>query len=162
MLMMPQFGKEHTQVYALKRQAQPDKRSPVTFTVLGSRRHRTDHFLSVFARAILRLSQLAISKTSGRDIRDGGLTCFKAIEDPRHVGCGHHLHPHSSLSSRDRFRTMTNVLGDALAAGIVAHVCEKDFAPKPPKVCTACLGEQGNSGNARTMHRHDICACLRS
>uniref|UniRef100_A0A8C0BVX3 Amino acid transporter n=1 Tax=Buteo japonicus TaxID=224669 RepID=A0A8C0BVX3_9AVES len=33
----------------------------------------------------------------------------------------------------DRFRTMTNVLGDALAAGIVAHVCEKDFAPKPPK-----------------------------
>ncbi|OPJ77576.1 hypothetical protein AV530_004705 [Patagioenas fasciata monilis] len=32
----------------------------------------------------------------------------------------------------DRFRTMTNVLGDALAAGIIAHVCEKDFAPKPP------------------------------
>ncbi|KGL77331.1 Excitatory amino acid transporter 5, partial [Tinamus guttatus] len=27
----------------------------------------------------------------------------------------------------DRFRTMTNVLGDALAAGIIAHVCEKDF-----------------------------------
>uniref|UniRef100_A0A669QLT8 Amino acid transporter n=1 Tax=Phasianus colchicus TaxID=9054 RepID=A0A669QLT8_PHACC len=33
----------------------------------------------------------------------------------------------------DRFRTMTNVLGDALAAGIIQHVCEKDFAPKPPK-----------------------------
>ncbi|XP_008922485.1 excitatory amino acid transporter 5 [Manacus vitellinus] len=32
----------------------------------------------------------------------------------------------------DRLRTMTNVLGDALAAGIIAHVCEKDFAPKPP------------------------------
>ncbi|XP_010077863.1 PREDICTED: excitatory amino acid transporter 5-like, partial [Pterocles gutturalis] len=32
----------------------------------------------------------------------------------------------------DRFRTMTNVLGDALAAGIIAHVCRKDFAPKPP------------------------------
>uniref|UniRef100_A0A8C0IAZ5 Amino acid transporter n=1 Tax=Bubo bubo TaxID=30461 RepID=A0A8C0IAZ5_BUBBB len=41
----------------------------------------------------------------------------------------------------DRFRTMTNVLGDALAAGIVAHVCEKDFAPKPPTVRTACLGD---------------------
>ncbi|XP_059687689.1 excitatory amino acid transporter 5 [Gavia stellata] len=32
----------------------------------------------------------------------------------------------------DRFRTMTNVLGDALAAGIIAHICKKDFAPKPP------------------------------
>uniref|UniRef100_A0A663F3U7 Amino acid transporter n=1 Tax=Aquila chrysaetos chrysaetos TaxID=223781 RepID=A0A663F3U7_AQUCH len=42
----------------------------------------------------------------------------------------------------DRFRTMTNVLGDALAAGIVAHVCEKDFAPKSPTVCIACLGDQ--------------------
>lgn len=30
--------------------------------------------------------------------------------------------------SRDRFRTMVNVLGDALAAGIMAHVCRKDFA----------------------------------
>ncbi|XP_067413286.1 excitatory amino acid transporter 5-like [Emydura macquarii macquarii] len=33
----------------------------------------------------------------------------------------------------DRLRTMTNVLGDALAAGIIAHVCQKDFAPKPQK-----------------------------
>ncbi|XP_039766228.1 excitatory amino acid transporter 5-like [Ornithorhynchus anatinus] len=31
----------------------------------------------------------------------------------------------------DRFRTMTNVLGDALAAGIIAHVCHEDFVPKP-------------------------------
>ncbi|XP_069623962.1 excitatory amino acid transporter 5-like [Ranitomeya imitator] len=31
----------------------------------------------------------------------------------------------------DRFRTMTNVLGDALAAGIVAHVCRQDFASNP-------------------------------
>ncbi|KAM8999799.1 excitatory amino acid transporter 5 isoform 1-T1 [Sarcophilus harrisii] len=28
----------------------------------------------------------------------------------------------------DRFRTMINVLGDALAAGIIAHICRKDFA----------------------------------
>uniref|UniRef100_A0A8C3XNF7 Amino acid transporter n=1 Tax=Chelydra serpentina TaxID=8475 RepID=A0A8C3XNF7_CHESE len=34
----------------------------------------------------------------------------------------------------DRLRTMTNVLGDALAAGIIAHVCQKDFAPNPEKV----------------------------
>ncbi|KAM8875950.1 excitatory amino acid transporter 5-like isoform 2-T2 [Spinachia spinachia] len=27
----------------------------------------------------------------------------------------------------DRFRTMINVLGDALAAGIIAHLCQKDF-----------------------------------
>lgn len=33
----------------------------------------------------------------------------------------------------DRLRTMTNVLGDALAAGIIAHVCQKDFAVKPTK-----------------------------
>ncbi|XP_044276925.1 excitatory amino acid transporter 5-like [Varanus komodoensis] len=33
----------------------------------------------------------------------------------------------------DRLRTMTNVLGDALAAGIIAHVCREDFAPKPER-----------------------------
>lgn len=27
----------------------------------------------------------------------------------------------------DRFRTMINVLGDALAAGIIDHLCRKDF-----------------------------------
>ncbi|KAJ1064041.1 hypothetical protein K5549_009353 [Capra hircus] len=32
------------------------------------------------------------------------------------------------ITIRDRFRTMINVLGDALAAGIMAHVCRKDFA----------------------------------
>ncbi|XP_019406170.1 PREDICTED: excitatory amino acid transporter 5-like [Crocodylus porosus] len=30
----------------------------------------------------------------------------------------------------DRFRTVTNVLGDALAAGIIAHICKQDFAPE--------------------------------
>lgn len=28
---------------------------------------------------------------------------------------------------RDRFRTMVNVMGDALATGIMAHICRKDF-----------------------------------
>ncbi|KAM3852443.1 LOW QUALITY PROTEIN: excitatory amino acid transporter 5-like [Vipera latastei] len=32
----------------------------------------------------------------------------------------------------DRLRTMTNVLGDALAAGIIAHIFRKEFAPKDP------------------------------
>lgn len=47
----------------------------------------------------------------------------------------------SFFSTSDRFRTMINVLGDALAAGIMAHLCKKDFekattsttpAPTPP------------------------------
>ncbi|XP_054835433.1 excitatory amino acid transporter 5-like [Eublepharis macularius] len=33
----------------------------------------------------------------------------------------------------DRLRTMTNVLGDALAAGIIAHICREDFTPRSPK-----------------------------
>lgn len=49
---------------------------------------------------------------------------------------------------------MTNVLGDALAAGIIQHICEKDFAPKPPKVGTACLGEQANTGHIRARDRY--------
>lgn len=49
---------------------------------------------------------------------------------------------------------MTNVLGDALAAGIIAHVCEKDFAPKPPPVRTACLGEQGDAGDTTALTQH--------
>lgn len=32
-----------------------------------------------------------------------------------------------SVFSRDRFRTMVNVMGDALATGIMAHICRKDF-----------------------------------
>ncbi|XP_036376935.1 excitatory amino acid transporter 5-like isoform X2 [Megalops cyprinoides] len=34
----------------------------------------------------------------------------------------------------DRFRTMINVLGDALAAGIIAHLCRKDFPASDDKV----------------------------
>uniref|UniRef100_A0A8C3HUZ4 Amino acid transporter n=1 Tax=Chrysemys picta bellii TaxID=8478 RepID=A0A8C3HUZ4_CHRPI len=45
----------------------------------------------------------------------------------------------------DRLRTMTNVLGDALAAGIIAHVCQKDFAPKPEKVRIS-IWEGGKKG----------------
>lgn len=38
----------------------------------------------------------------------------------------------------DRFRTMINVLGDGLAAGIIAHLCRKDFPlSKAGKVKTA-------------------------
>lgn len=63
------------------------------------------------------------------------------------------------LSSRDRFRTMTNVLGDALAAGIIQHVCEKDFAPKPPKVRP--VGSLGAWGTLRPC-RHKERGWLRN
>lgn len=39
---------------------------------------------------------------------------------------------HASIFIRDRFRTMINVLGDALAAGIMAHLCRKDFQKDVP------------------------------
>ncbi|XP_043941386.1 excitatory amino acid transporter 5 isoform X2 [Protopterus annectens] len=38
----------------------------------------------------------------------------------------------------DRFRTMINVLGDAFAAGIMAHLCRKDFAAENDEVTVIC------------------------
>nr|XP_020655292.1 excitatory amino acid transporter 5 [Pogona vitticeps] len=38
----------------------------------------------------------------------------------------------------DRFRTMINVLGDALAAGIMAHICRKDFTKDASEVPLIC------------------------
>nr|AAB88289.1 glutamate transporter 5A [Ambystoma tigrinum] len=38
----------------------------------------------------------------------------------------------------DRFRTMINVLGDALAAGIMAHICRKDFENQNDEVPLIC------------------------
>lgn len=42
--------------------------------------------------------------------------------------------------SRDRFRTMINVLGDALAAGIMAHICRKEFIKDGDEVTTLWAG----------------------
>lgn len=36
--------------------------------------------------------------------------------------------------TRDRFRTMVNVMGDALATGIMAHICRKDFIKEGEEV----------------------------
>ena len=38
------------------------------------------------------------------------------------------------LCCRDRFRTMVNVMGDALATGIMAHICRKDFVKEGEEV----------------------------
>uniref|UniRef100_A0A3B4G4J9 Amino acid transporter n=1 Tax=Pundamilia nyererei TaxID=303518 RepID=A0A3B4G4J9_9CICH len=47
----------------------------------------------------------------------------------------------------DRFRTMINVLGDALAAGIMAHICKKDF----DKSATAASAAVANKERVRTV-----------
>nr|XP_033771133.1 excitatory amino acid transporter 5 [Geotrypetes seraphini] len=56
----------------------------------------------------------------------------------------------------DRFRTMINVLGDAIAAGIMAHICRKDFAAQSDEVPITCetkpisipqtMASQGSAG----------------
>ncbi|KAJ8270262.1 hypothetical protein GJAV_G00112250 [Gymnothorax javanicus] len=38
----------------------------------------------------------------------------------------------------DRFRTMVNVMGDALATGIMAHVCRKDFVKEGEEIPLIC------------------------
>ncbi|XP_069498275.1 excitatory amino acid transporter 5 isoform X1 [Ambystoma mexicanum] len=45
----------------------------------------------------------------------------------------------------DRFRTMINVLGDALAAGIMAHICRKDFENQNDEI------EQTRGGSKNTQ-----------
>ncbi|XP_074762282.1 excitatory amino acid transporter 5 isoform X4 [Athene noctua] len=42
------------------------------------------------------------------------------------------------ITIRDRFRTMINVLGDALAAGIMAHICRKEFIKDGDEVPLIC------------------------
>uniref|UniRef100_A0A8C9KUW2 Amino acid transporter n=1 Tax=Serinus canaria TaxID=9135 RepID=A0A8C9KUW2_SERCA len=54
----------------------------------------------------------------------------------------------------DRLRTMTNVLGDALAAGIIAHVCQKDFAPKSSPVRAAWWEGRGSWDMAGQLISH--------
>eukprot|EP00064_Thunnus_orientalis_P019694 superscaffoldBa00005038_g19820 len=48
----------------------------------------------------------------------------------------------------DRFRTMINVLGDALAAGIIAHLCRKDFP-------LSGTGKSVPSYGTQTPHAHN-------
>ncbi|XP_061634055.1 solute carrier family 1 member 7b isoform X2 [Phyllopteryx taeniolatus] len=43
----------------------------------------------------------------------------------------------------DRFRTMVNVMGDALATGIMAHICRKDFIKEGDGVPLICESRPG-------------------
>ncbi|PWA29515.1 hypothetical protein CCH79_00008038 [Gambusia affinis] len=49
----------------------------------------------------------------------------------------------------DRFRTMINVLGDALAAGIMAHLCKKDFDK------AASVAANSSAGSSVSKERRD-------
>ncbi|XP_051929370.1 excitatory amino acid transporter 5-like [Hippocampus zosterae] len=53
----------------------------------------------------------------------------------------------------DRFRTMVNVMGDALATGIMAHICRKDFIKEGGGVPLVC--ESRASVAASLMNCHD-------
>uniref|UniRef100_A0A3Q3B4J2 Amino acid transporter n=1 Tax=Kryptolebias marmoratus TaxID=37003 RepID=A0A3Q3B4J2_KRYMA len=57
----------------------------------------------------------------------------------------------------DRFRTMVNVMGDALATGIMAHICRKDFIKEGDGVlCSLCEPiknlESHSSSNCSPKH----------
>ncbi|KAF3701014.1 Excitatory amino acid transporter 5 Retinal glutamate transporter Solute carrier family 1 member 7 [Channa argus] len=54
----------------------------------------------------------------------------------------------------DRFRTMINVLGDALAAGIMAHICKKDF-DKAAAAAAAAATVAVNANNGGGPKRRD-------
>uniref|UniRef100_A0A8C5CXB3 Amino acid transporter n=1 Tax=Gadus morhua TaxID=8049 RepID=A0A8C5CXB3_GADMO len=64
------------------------------------------------------------------------------------------------ITISDRFRTMVNVMGDALATGIMAHICRKDFIKEGDGVPLMCetkpmlsgppqVNCQNNNGNYR-------------
>lgn len=57
----------------------------------------------------------------------------------------------------DRFRTMINVLGDALAAGIMAHICKKDFEKAAASAAAVATAGAANNGGGRV--RRMICIC---
>ncbi|XP_029003696.1 excitatory amino acid transporter 5-like isoform X2 [Betta splendens] len=55
----------------------------------------------------------------------------------------------------DRFRTMINVLGDALAAGIIAHLCRKDFPLGGAGQSVPSYGTQ-NPHTQKSCHSVDV------
>ncbi|KAF6728691.1 Excitatory amino acid transporter 5 [Oryzias melastigma] len=64
----------------------------------------------------------------------------------------------------DRFRTMINVLGDALAAGIIGHLCRKDFPLSGTGKAMPSYGTQNPHNNSHSMdvplteiHTHKDC-----
>ncbi|KAM6945697.1 excitatory amino acid transporter 5-like [Aplochiton taeniatus] len=56
----------------------------------------------------------------------------------------------------DRFRTMINVLGDALAAGIIAHLCRKDFPLGKTGKPVPTYGTQNTSSSPNATHSVNV------
>ena len=59
----------------------------------------------------------------------------------------------SPLTLSDRFRTMINVLGDALAAGIMAQLCRKDFEKAANNGATHTPSNAENGGGPNRVRR---------
>ncbi|XP_069794570.1 excitatory amino acid transporter 5 isoform X2 [Narcine bancroftii] len=58
------------------------------------------------------------------------------------------------ITVRDRFRTMINVLGDALAAGIMAHICRKNFTQENDEVPLIRETKPGSINQIMTYQRN--------
>lgn len=132
---LSQFGRWHWQAHIGRvRQMLPQHRA---------------HIGTVFSLYLQNQHSLCQQQWEGHSGQ--GLTCSKAINTPGTLAVATPCILALSLR-RDRLRTMTNVLGDALAAGIIAHVCEKDFAPKPVPVCRAWW-RAGGRGTWQDRHK---------
>ncbi|KAG7329673.1 hypothetical protein KOW79_005895 [Hemibagrus wyckioides] len=57
----------------------------------------------------------------------------------------------------DRFRTMVNVMGDALATGIMAHICRKDFMKEGEEIPLICETKPGLSVQRMTSYQSNGC-----
>ncbi|XP_027025670.1 excitatory amino acid transporter 5 [Tachysurus fulvidraco] len=56
----------------------------------------------------------------------------------------------------DRFRTMINVLGDSLAAGIIGHLCRKKFAPDKRGSASGSHQNRNHSPNMDDVHLAEV------
>uniref|UniRef100_A0A8B9IWJ2 Amino acid transporter n=1 Tax=Amazona collaria TaxID=241587 RepID=A0A8B9IWJ2_9PSIT len=61
----------------------------------------------------------------------------------------------------DRFRTMINVLGDALAAGIMAHICRKEFI-KDGDECVPCYNKEPASSQPPIIVAYQRNGCVKT
>ncbi|GAA6090983.1 solute carrier family 1 member 7a isoform X2 [Tachysurus ichikawai] len=57
----------------------------------------------------------------------------------------------------DRFRTMVNVMGDALATGIMAHICRKDFMKEVEEIPLICEAKPMLSVQRLTSYQSNGC-----